>query len=416
MHDHCPNPTDELIKFQIGNTATQCTRIGQCMDPDIQGKIMALLTHNADLFAWTSADMPGIDPNFICHKLAIYKEAKPVSQRQRKLGGERHEAVKLETQKFLDARFIREIKYTTWLANVVMVKKSNGNWRMCVDYTDLNKACPKDSYPLPSIDRLVDGASGYGMLSFLDAYSGYNQILMYPPDQDHIAFITERANYCYRVMPFELKNAGATYQRLMDKVFAKKIGRNLEVYVDDMVIKTKSPAEHVQDIAEIFQQVRQHNMRLNPEKCVFGVQGGKFLGFMITCRGIEANPDKCHVLINMRSPQNHKEVQRLAGRLASLSRFIPKMAEKAKPIFSLLKKPKDFQWDDRCEQAFADFKEFLSAPPILSKPRSQAQLLLYLTVADNALSAALSAALVQEDGKTQISIYFISRVLQDTEK
>nr|KYP35063.1 Transposon Ty3-I Gag-Pol polyprotein [Cajanus cajan] len=241
------------------------------MDPDIQGKIMALLTHNADLFAWTSADMPGIDPNFICHKLAIYKEAKPVSQRQRKLGGERREAVKLETQKLLDARFIREIKYTTWLANVVMVKKSNGNWRMCIDYTDLNKACPKDSYPLPNIDRLVDGASG------------------------------------------------ATYQRLMDKVFTKKIGRNLEVYVDDMVIKTKSPAEHVQDIAEIFQQVRRHNMRLNPEKCVFGVQGGKFLGFMITCRGIEANPDKFHALINMRSPQNHKEVQRLAGRLASLS-------------------------------------------------------------------------------------------------
>ncbi|XP_020225120.1 uncharacterized protein LOC109807003 [Cajanus cajan] len=164
----------------------------------------------------------------------------------------------------------------------------------------------------------------------------------------------------------------------MDKVFAKQIGRNLEVYVDDMVIKTKSPADHVQDIEEIFQQIRRHNMRLNPEKCVFGVQGGKFLGFMITCRGIEVNPDKCQALINMRSPQNHKEVQRLAGRLASLSWFIPKMAEKAKPIFSLLKKPKDFQWDDQCERAFADFKEFLSAPPILSKPSNQAQLLLYL--------------------------------------
>nr|KYP55233.1 Retrotransposable element Tf2 [Cajanus cajan] len=162
-----------------------------------------------------------------------------------------------------------------------------------------------------------------------------------------------------------------------------------------MVIKTKSPADHVQDIEEIFQQIRRHNMRLNPEKCVFGVQGGKFLGFMITCRGIEVNPDKCQALINMRSPQNHKEVQRLAGRLASLSWFIPKMAEKAKPIFSLLKKPKDFQWDDQCERAFADFKEFLSAPPILSKPSNQAQLLLYLVVADNALSATL----VQEDGK-----------------
>nr|KYP66897.1 Transposon Ty3-I Gag-Pol polyprotein [Cajanus cajan] len=318
----------------------------------------------------------------------------------------------METQKLLNAGFIKEIKYTTWLANVVMVKKSNGKWRMCVDYTDLNKACPKDAYPLPSIDRLVDGASGYAMLSFLDAYSGYNQILMYPPDEEYTAFITEQAKYCYHVMPFGLKNAGATYQRLMDKVFAEQIGRNLEVYVDDMVIKTKSATDHVRDLEEILQQVRKYNMRLNPEKCVFGVQGGKFLGFMITCRGIEANPDKCQALINMRSPQSHKEVQRLAGRLASLSRFIPKMAEKTKPIFNLLKKPKYFHWDDRCEQAFSDFKHFLSSPPILNKLQAHADLLLYLVVADNAISAAL----MESDGNKQILIYFISRVLQATEQ
>nr|KYP31996.1 Transposon Ty3-G Gag-Pol polyprotein [Cajanus cajan] len=271
--------------------------------------------------------MPGIDPSFICHRLAIYREAKPVSQKQRKIGGERIEAVKVETQKLLNAGFIKEIKYTTWLANVVMVKKSNGKWCMCVDYTDLNKACPKDAYPLPGIDRLVDEASGYAMLSFLDAYSSYNQILMYPPDEEYTAFITEQANYCYHIMPFRLKNAGATYQRLMDTVFVEQIGHNLEVYIDDMVIKTKSATDHVRDLEEILQQLRKYNMRLNPEKCDFGVQGEKFLGFMITCQGIEANPDKCQALINMRSPQNHKEVQRLAGRLASLSRFIPKMAE-----------------------------------------------------------------------------------------
>nr|KYP74438.1 Transposon Ty3-I Gag-Pol polyprotein [Cajanus cajan] len=122
---------------------------------------------------------------------------------------------------------------------------------------------------------------------------GYNQILMYPLDEEHTAFIMEQANYCYHVMPFGLKNARATYQRLMDKVFANQIGRNLEVYVDDMVIKTKSPENHVRDLEEIFNEIRKHNMRLNPEKCVFGVHGGKFLGFMITCRGIEANTDKC---------------------------------------------------------------------------------------------------------------------------
>jgi len=124
-----------------------------------------------------------------------------------------------KVQKLLKAGFIREIQYTTWLANIVLVKKSNENWRMCTDYTDLNKACPKDAYPMPSIDRLVDGAAGHKVLSFLDAFSGYNQIPMHISDVDKMTFITESANYCYQVMPFRLKNAGATYQRLMDRVF-----------------------------------------------------------------------------------------------------------------------------------------------------------------------------------------------------
>nr|KYP68887.1 Retrovirus-related Pol polyprotein from transposon 17.6 [Cajanus cajan] len=234
--------------------------------------------------------MPGIDANFIYHRLAIRKEAKPV---------ERREAIIAETQKLLNVGFIHEVRYTTWLANVVLVKKNSRKGRMCVDYTDLNKVCHKDSYPLPSIDKLVDSASGHALLSFLDAYSGYNQIMMYPPYEEHTAFITDHANFCYRVIPFGLKNVGATYQRLMDKVFQQKIGKNMEVYVDDMVVKTLSVKAHAADLAEVFSQIRKHNMHLNPEKRVFGVQGGKFLGFMITSRGTEANPEKCKAIIQM---------------------------------------------------------------------------------------------------------------------
>nr|KYP65311.1 Transposon Ty3-G Gag-Pol polyprotein [Cajanus cajan] len=197
-------------------------KISRQLSPDLRQQLEAEILQNVDLFAWSSADMPGIDTDFIYHKLAIHK-----------VGGERREAIITETQKLLNAGFIREVRYTTWLANVVLVKKSSGKWCMCVDYTDLNKACPKDSYPLLSIDRLVDGASGHALLSFLDAYSGYNQIMMYPSDEVHTSFITDHANYCYRVMSFDLKNAGATYQRLMDKVFHQQIGRNMEVYVND---------------------------------------------------------------------------------------------------------------------------------------------------------------------------------------
>nr|KYP71502.1 Transposon Ty3-I Gag-Pol polyprotein [Cajanus cajan] len=329
--------------------------------------------------------MPGIDANFICYRLAIHKEAKPVAQQKRKVGGERREAIITETQKLLNAGFIREVRYTTWLANVVLVKKSSGKWRMCVDYTDLNKACPKDSYPLPSIDRLVNGASGHALLTFLDAYFGYNQIMMYPPDEVHMSFITDHAN---------------------------QIGRNMEVYLDDMVVKTTLAEAHAADLAEVFSLIRKHNMRLNPEKCVFSVQGGKFLGFMITSRGIEANPEKCKAIIQMQSPQTVKEVQRLAGRLVSLSRLIPRLAEKAGPIFTLLRKPKNFEWTKQCEEAFRRFKSFLTTPRILQRPNHQANLLLYLAVAEGAISAVI----VQEHQKMQTPVYFISRVLQDTEK
>ena len=167
-------------------------------------------------------------------------------------------------------------------------------------------------------------------MSFLDAYSGYNQIQMYEPDVPKTAFTTDTANYCYKVMPFGLKNAGATYQRLMDKVFKDQIGKNMEVYVDDMVVKSGEIEKHLEDLEEVFAQIRKYKIRLNPEKCVFGVRGGKFLGFMLTNRGIEANPDKCEAIMKMGSPKNLKEVQRLVGKLNSLSRFLPILAEKTK--------------------------------------------------------------------------------------
>jgi len=136
----------------------------------------------------------------------------------------------------LNAGHIREIQYLEWLANVVLVKKASEKWRMCVDFIDLNKTCSKDSYPLPSIDTLVDSASGCKLLSFLDAFSGYNQICMHPRDECKTTFMTELSCYCYKVMPFGLKNAGATYQRLMDRVLAPMIKRNVQTYVDDMVV------------------------------------------------------------------------------------------------------------------------------------------------------------------------------------
>nr|KYP45835.1 Uncharacterized protein K02A2.6 [Cajanus cajan] len=321
-------PVESKVQFQICVHPVQVTYIGADMSEEDRSALCKVILKNKDLFAWTPSDMPGVDPKVMCHKLSVCAEARPIAQRKRKMGTERKLAVETEIAKLLDAGFIREVHYTTWLANVVMVKKLNGKWRMCTDYTNLNKACPKDAYPLPNIDRLDDGASGHGILTFLDAYSG-----------------------CYS---FGLKNAGATYQRLMNKVFQHQIGRNMEVYVDDMVVKSRDLDRHIVDLSEVFQQLRKYDMRLNPEKCVFGVAGGKFLGFML--------------------------------------------------------KTKKFEWSIECEKAFRNLKERLGSPPILSKPDLELPIVVYLCVSNDAISAVL----VQERDRQQ-PIYFISHMLQEAE-
>jgi len=276
MNDERLEPKEETTSIMLGEDEKQCIYIGGSMPEDLLNKLIAVLRRNNDLFAWKATDIQGIDLEVISHKLSVCQGAKSVAQKRRKLGEERRKAAIEETEKLMQVGSIQEAQYTTWLANVVLVKKPNGKWRMCTDYTDLNKACPKDSYPLPSIDRLVDGASGKEMMSFLDAYSGYNQRQMYEPDIPKTAFTTDTANYCYKVMPFGLQNVGATYQRLMDKVFKEQIGKNMEVYVDDMIVKSYEVQRHVKDLEEIFARIRKYNIRLNPEKCVFGVRGESF--------------------------------------------------------------------------------------------------------------------------------------------
>lgn len=211
---------------------------------------------------------------------------------------------------------------------------------------------------MPSIDGLVDGASGHMMLSFLDAYSGYNQIPMFALDQEKTAFIAEKENFCYDVIPFKLKNIGATYQCLMDKIFAKQIGHCMDVYIDDMVVRSKSQREHIKDLEEVFSQVRQYNMRLNPAKCTFSVAAGKFLGFMLTTQGIEANLDKCVIILEIRSPSNLKEVQRLVRRLTLLFRFILKLAEHIRPVLKKMKKGTMEKWDADCDRGSRKSKQY----------------------------------------------------------
>ena len=173
--------------------------------------------------------MLGINPSVMVHRLNVSPSFPPVRQKKRVFAPERGQAIAEKVRKLQETNFIREVYYPDWLVNVVIVKKASGKWQMCVDFTELNKACPKDSYPLLRVDVLVDLTARHQLLSFMDAFSGYNQIRMHKADQEKTSFVTSQGLFCYKVMPFGLKNAGITYQRLMNKMFAQQIGRNVQV-------------------------------------------------------------------------------------------------------------------------------------------------------------------------------------------
>ncbi|KAL0336473.1 UNVERIFIED_CONTAM: hypothetical protein Sradi_4859200 [Sesamum radiatum] len=191
---------------------------------------------------------------------------------------------------------------------------------MCVDFRDLNKACPKDFYPRPRIDQLVDSTSECELLSMMDASQGYHQIMLAPEDHKRISFITLDGTFCYVAMSFGLKNTGATYQRLVDKIFRSQLCRNMEVYVDDMLVKSKEARSHVEDLQETFAVLRKYRLKLNLGKCTFEVNGGHLLGFMVTQQGVEANLAQIKAILDIGPPTNINEVQRLTGRMAALSR------------------------------------------------------------------------------------------------
>ncbi|XP_072087040.1 uncharacterized protein [Arachis hypogaea] len=248
-----PEPEGDMEKLQIGPTKEEYTFINRNLPYDLKEELSQLLKQNRDLFAFTPADMPGIDPDLMSHRLAVDPKAKPVAQRRRKMSSDRAAEVKKQVKALLEANFIRELPYTTWLANVVLIP-------------------------------------------------------MHRPDEEKTAFITPDGTYCYTVMPFGLKNAGATYQRLVNKIFQNLSGSKLEVYIDDMLAKTESGEQLTNDLKVIMNTLRKHQMRLNPAKCAFGMEAGKFLGFMITQRGVEANPEKCRAVLEMTSPKNLKDI------------------------------------------------------------------------------------------------------------
>ncbi|XP_070035316.1 uncharacterized protein [Nicotiana tomentosiformis] len=289
-------------------------------------EIIKTLFAYKDVFAWSYDDMPGLSTDLVAHKLPTDPTFPPVKQKLRKFKTDMSVKIKEEITKQLEAKVIRVTHYPTWLANVVPVPKKDGKTRVCVDYRDLNKASPKDNFPLPNIHILIDNCAKHEIGSFVDCYAGYHQILMDEEDAEKTAFITPWGTY---------------------------------------------------------------NLKLNPAKCAFGVPSGKLLGFIVSRRGIELDPSKIKAIQELPPPKNKTEVMSLLGRLNYISRFIAQLTTTCEPIFKLLKKNAAVKWTDECQEAFDKIKNYLLNPPVLVPPEPGRPLILYLTVTDNSFGCVL---------------------------
>lgn len=216
------------------------------------------------------------------------------------------------------------------------VKKKNGKWLMCIDFTDLNKACPKNEFPLPRIDRVLNGAEHSQLMSLLDWFSSYHLIWMRKEDEEKTSFITPFGTYCFVRMPEGLKNAGQSFSRMTLVVLGPQLRRNILAYVDNIVVTSFDRKNHIADLVETFANLRAANLSLNPEKCIFGAHRVKVLGCLVSTKGIEANPEKIKALADMDEPQSIRDLQKLTGRIAALNRFIPRSADRSLSFFKVL--------------------------------------------------------------------------------
>ena len=415
QHEQTWKPAvEELETINVGNDQSKKElKIGTLITLEQRTTMIALLQEYADVFTWYYEDMPGLDTNIVVHKIPLEEGCKPVKQKLRRAHPDVWIKVKAKLEKQWNAGFLEVVKYPQWVSNIVVVPKKEGKIRVCVDFRSLNKASPKDDFPLPHIDVLVDNAARSSTYSFMDGFSGYNQIKMAPEDKAKTTFVTPWGTYCYKVMPFGLKNTGATYQRAMVALFHDMMHKEIEVYVDDMIAKSKKGEDHIKVLRKLFERLRKYELKLNPAKCSFGVKSGKLLGFVVSDRGIEVDPDKVRAIQSMSSPKTEKEVRGFLGRLNYIARFIAQLTTTCEPIFRLLRKKNHGTWNEECEVAFNKIKHYLQSPPLLVPPISGRPLILYLTVTEAAMGCVLGQH--DETGRKERTIYYLSKKFTECE-
>jgi hypothetical protein len=408
---------EQLVKrLELGSTEKSQTVV---IYEGIQGLELenwkSFLLKHKSVFAWTYHDLKGIPASIGEHHIILEATASPVRQRQHRLNPKYSLLVKEEIDKLLKAGFIYPVPYSEWVSPIVMVPKKNGKVRICQDFRKLNSTTKKDYFPLPFTDSILDAVAGHECYSFLDGFSGYNQVRIAEEDQLKTTFTTDWGTFAYTVMPFGLCNAPATFQRIMTQAFQKYLRKFMEIFLDDFCVFSKKK-NHFKCLGKCMKQCKEFGISLNSDKCQFGMPFGRLLGHVVSRTGISTDPDKIRVIVQLPIPTTVSKVRAFLGHASYYRRFIHLFAVICNPLTNLLKKTEPGMspvWTEECTQAFEELKRKLTNTPILIAPRWKEMFHVYVDASNVAIGSVLS----QKDAKgCDHPIYYASRQLIPAER
>jgi hypothetical protein len=307
----------EEIDIRDGKTLRP-TFVNKTLETDPRDEMIGLLKEYSDCFAWNYTKMPGLSREIVEHQLPIKFGFRPFKQKPRTFRSDLLPRIKDEIHRLVEANFIRPCKYAEWVSNIVLVeKKESVKLRVCIDFCNLNRVTPKDEYPMPIADTLINNTSENRIISFLDGNAGYNQIFMAEEDAFKTTFICPGfiGLIEWVVMTFGLKIVGATYQRVVNLIFHELLESTVEVYIDDIVVKSAKFRSHIADLCQAFNKMCRYGQKMNPHKCAFRVSASKFLEFIIHAHGIEIDPDRIKSIRNVGPPTYKLEMQKFLGKI-----------------------------------------------------------------------------------------------------
>ena len=404
---------DDLQDLNLGSDVSpKVVKVSVNLDDGFKEDLKKLLQEYMDVFAWDYLDLKGMDPAVYKHKINLQEDAVPVIQQRYRMNPNYAKQVKEELDKLLNVGFIVPIDQAEWLSPIVVVPKKSGKIRVCVDYRKLNAATITDPFPLPFVDSILDDVAGHEMYSFLDGFSGYNQIRMAEEDVAKTAFITEWGAFAYTVMSFGLKNGPPSFSKAAFITFEPYLTEFMRIFMDDFSVFGKK-AKHLEYLRKCLERCRQFRMSLNPYKCAIAVQRGKLLGHIISQEGMSIDSDKISAIQKATAPDNLKAVSRFMGQIKWHSRYLRYLADVGAPLTHLTKKDVEFVWGDAQEKAFQIMKKMLVVSPIIQAPQWELPFHVFVDASD----MAVGAALMQEKIRGWFRpVYYASRMLKPAEK